>query len=37
MRTIEIGACTPPMGETPGMRRPVRTITFPTALFTGRI
>src|SRR5918912_437564 len=29
MRTIEIGAWTPPSGTTPGMRRPVRTITFP--------
>src|SRR3954468_1331289 len=29
MRTIEIGACTPPKGTTPGIRRPVRTITFP--------
>ena len=29
MRTIEIGAWTPPSGITPGMRRPVRTITRP--------
>src|SRR4051812_13071155 len=29
MRTTEIGACTPPNGTTPGMRRPVRTITLP--------
>src|SRR5436305_6047549 len=29
MRTIEIGACTPPKGATPGIRRPVRTITRP--------
>ena len=29
MRTTEIGACTPPSGTTPGMRRPVRTITLP--------
>src|SRR5919206_459304 len=29
MRTIEIGAWTPPSGTTPGMRRPVRTITLP--------
>src|SRR5437870_3167807 len=29
IRTIEIGACTPPSGTTPGMRRPVRTITLP--------
>src|SRR4051794_22608388 len=29
MRTTEIGACTPPKGTTPGMRRPVRTITRP--------
>ena len=29
MRTTEIGACTPPSGTTPGMRRPVRTITWP--------
>src|SRR2546423_2205126 len=29
MRTIEIGACTPPSGATPGMRRPVRTMTLP--------
>ena len=29
MRTIEIGAWTPPSGTTPGIRRPVRTMTFP--------
>src|SRR3954453_17180011 len=29
MRTTEIGACTPPNGTTPGIRRPVRTITRP--------
>ena len=29
MRTTEIGACTPPRGTTPGMRRPVRMITRP--------
>src|SRR3954469_25409977 len=29
MRTIEMGACTPPSGATPGIRRPVRTITRP--------
>src|SRR3954467_1617107 len=29
MRTTEIGACTPPKGTTPGIRRPVRTITRP--------
>src|SRR5262245_21942269 len=29
MRTTEIGACTPPCGITPGIRRPVRTITRP--------
>ena len=29
MRTTEMGAWTPPSGTTPGMRRPVRTITFP--------
>ena len=29
MRTTEIGAWTPPSGTTPGMRRPVRTITLP--------
>ncbi len=29
MRTTEIGAWTPPNGTTPGMRRPVRTITLP--------
>src|SRR4026208_739327 len=29
MRTTEIGAWTPPNGTTPGMRRPVRTITRP--------
>ena len=29
MRTTEIGWCTPPNGTTPGMRRPVRTITLP--------
>src|SRR5918994_1465565 len=29
MRTTEIGAWTPPSGTTPGMRRPVRTITRP--------
>ena len=29
MRTIEIGAWTPPSGATPGIRRPVRTITLP--------
>src|SRR5918996_6056238 len=29
MRTTEIGACAPPSGTTPGMRRPVRTITWP--------
>ena len=29
MRTTEIGACTPPNGTTPGIRRPVRTITLP--------
>ena len=29
MRTTEIGACTPPSGTTPGIRRPVRTITLP--------
>src|SRR3989304_6102745 len=27
MRTTEIGAWTPPIGVTPGMRRPVRTMT----------
>ena len=29
MRTTEIGAWTPPSGTTPGMRRPVRTMTLP--------
>src|ERR671930_331862 len=29
MRTTEIGACAPPSGTTPGIRRPVRTITRP--------
>src|SRR5919198_5638836 len=29
MRTIEMGAWTPPSGTTPGMRRPVRTMTRP--------
>ena len=29
MRTTEIGGCTPPNGTTPGIRRPVRTITLP--------
>src|SRR5437764_3087350 len=29
MRTIEIGAWPPPSGTTPGIRRPVRTITLP--------
>ena len=30
MRTTEIGACTPLVGLTPGMRRPVRTMTVPS-------
>src|SRR5829696_1992193 len=29
MRTTEIGKCAPPIGTTPGIRRPVRTITWP--------
>src|SRR5512134_844280 len=29
MRTTEMGKCAPPIGTTPGMRRPVRTITWP--------
>src|SRR5919108_1286080 len=29
IRTTEMGACTPPSGGTPGIRRPVRTITRP--------
>ena len=29
MRTTEMGAWTPPSGTTPGMRRPVRTMTLP--------
>ncbi len=30
MRTTAIGACTPPTGWMPGMRRPVRRITLPS-------
>src|SRR5579884_2189227 len=30
MRTTEIGACMPATGRIPGMRRPVRTMTFPS-------
>ena len=29
MRTTEMGKCAPPIGTTPGMRLPVRTITWP--------
>ena len=32
MRTTEIGACTPPCGITPGIRRPVRTMTLAADL-----